>query len=196
MTANYVFWRPLAGDKFCSVGALLGVPDAFEVTRGVSREGGFPADAHFEMNPRFPDQVALPDGLVNLDRLVVVSPTLRDFLADQVLAQLAQVELLPVTILNHKRRDSGAPYAIVNPLTIVDVIDVGASSLEWNSIDPTLICTCDQLVLKDGGVPGDPLLFRPKFLETRVLLRRDLADAIRAKGFTGISFVEIDAFEA
>jgi hypothetical protein len=191
MSTGFVVWESEAGTKFCSLGALRGVTDEYEITRGVSRANGFPSDASFQMNKRFPKQVALADSAHNRARMVVVSEPLKELIEGRT---PPSVELLPVRIINHKGRDAGKPYWVVNPLAIVDCIDQTASRIEWNPIDPTMISCCNELVLDEAKIPPELVLFRPKYLETIVLVRQDLADAIEEGDFTGLSFTAIDEY--
>lgn len=192
MSNGFVIWESESGSKFCVADALKNVPDEYEIKRGISRAKGFPKDARFEMDKRFPKQVALPDSLSNLEGMVVVSTRLKEFIEAR---SPRSVEYLPVALINHKKRDCGQQYHIVNPLAIVDCIDQDDSEIEFNEIDPTLIATVDLLVFKQKAIPKDLLLFRPKYLENAVVVRRDLAEAIKGGKFTGVSFTEIDEYE-
>ena len=189
--AGLVVWRTDPGLKYCVLGGLLNVPSKARIARGLSGADGFPRDAQFKMTKECPRQVALSDALENFGGMAVVGSALKDF----VMAHSPKsVEALPVRVINHKGRDAGAEFWILNPLATVDCIDQGASQVIWNAIDPTQICGFKKFVLTDAAIPPDLLLFRPKFLEQRVIVRRELADAIRAKGFTGLSFAEADTF--
>ena len=101
MSAQIVVWESQAGSKYCVLGGLLSVPDEYEISKGKSRADGFPDDARFTMDKRFPKQVALSDSLSNLERMVVVSPRLRAFIEA---TSPPSVEFLPVSIINHKGR--------------------------------------------------------------------------------------------
>lgn len=193
MSARHLVWRTNPGKKYCGLQGLRNVPRQFEINRGISRAHGFPADAHFTMNKAYPKQVAVSDSLENMDDMVVVSAALRDFVETQAPRSL---EILPVRIINHKGRDVGQPFWILNPLEIVDCIDQAASKVRFGALDPTEIVTYEKLMLDPSAIPADLLLFRPKFLEGAVMVRRDVADAIVAKGFTGLAFIEIDQFRA
>lgn len=191
MSADHVIWRSVAGTKYCALGPLAGVPKQFQINQGISRADGFPKDARFEMNKRFPKQVALPDSALNAGGLVVVSGRLKDFIEAR---SPRDIEYLPVSIINHKGRNAGVPYWVLSPLAIVDCIDQGASDLMWNAIDPKSISAANKLVLDVKAIPADLLLFRMKFFEDLVVLRKDVADAIVAEGFTGVHFVRVDQF--
>ncbi len=192
MSAEYVIWRTNPGQKYCVLGGLFNAPAAKNVvTRGRSVANGFPKDAHFKMSPEFPKDVALSDALENSRDMAVVSSPLKDFILER---SPPSMETLPVRVLNLKGKDVGAQFWILNPLAIVDCIDQDASQVIWNAIDKTEICGFKKFVINAKAIPRELLLLRPKYLEPVVFVRRDLADAILAKGFTGIYFAELDTF--
>lgn len=191
-TGNVVIWKSNADSKYCVLGGLKGVDDVFEIKRGLPRAEGFPEGAHFEMSKRFPRQVKLPDSALNADRMVVASAPLKALIESK---QPPSVELLRVSIINHKGRVASPDYYIISPLQVVDCIDKASSDLDWNVINPSLISGCMKLVLDLSAVDDSLLFFRPKHLEYVTFVRRDLAQAITDAGFTGVDFAEVDDFK-
>jgi hypothetical protein len=189
---DYVAWKAKAPAGFCALECLENVEDSYELKRGISRANGFPADASFRMDAAHPKNVKLADNVYNLDRMLVVSKKLKELIESKA---PPSTEFLPVTIYNHKGRVASADYFIVNPFLLQDCIDKKKSQIEWNDIDPELICSCFGLVLLPDTIDPKLLLFRPKHMPTIVLVRRDLADEIEAGGFTGIKLVGLDEFE-
>jgi hypothetical protein len=189
---DFVIWESTAGTKYAVLGALQRVDKVYEIKRGAPRADGFPSDACFEMDKRFPRQVKLADSPSNLEGMVVVSAPLKALLES---TKPPSVELLRVSIINHKGRVASEEYFIVNPLRVIDCIDKTRSEIKWNAIDTTAISGCLRLVLDLGAVDDDVLLLRPKHLENVVAVRRDLAESITAGGFTGVDFTEVDTFE-
>lgn len=192
MSADHLVWRATTGGKYCVLKGLSGVRKQYEVKRGVSRANGWPDDAHFKMDEDYPKQVALADNLSNMDDIVVVSNTLKELVEGRAPPSL---EILPVRVINHKGRDAGAPFWILSPLAVVDCIDLAASNALFGALNPAQIVGLDRLVLDPARIPADLPLFRAKNLELRVLVRRDLADAIVAEGFTGLLFAELASFK-
>lgn len=62
----------------------------------------------------------------------------------------------------------------------------------WNPIDPELIADCTELVLDESRIDPAAKVFRLKHYPRKVVFRRDLAQAIKAAGCTGIKFIEIE----
>jgi hypothetical protein len=189
---EYVVWESDPSGTFCTLGPLENVEDEFELKRGVSRGADFPSDASFAMDPAYPKDIQLADNIYNLEGLPVVSKALADFVEAR---EPKETEFLPVTIINHKGRVASDEYRIINPFGTVDCIDREASDIEWNEIEKDLISSCFGLVLDEGRVDFDRLLFRPRYMPTIVLVRGDLADEIGAQGFTGLRFTPVDEFE-
>lgn len=189
---DVVAWRVVPAPGFCTLGNLENVPDAHDLAQGRPREAGFPRDAAFHMDPSHPKDKKVGDCLLNLEGLLVVSDRAKTFLEQR---HVQDVELLPVTIFDHKKRPLESSFWIVNPLRIIDCIDTSQSTITWNKIDPQSIDSCFGLVLKAADPDPPPPLFRPKHMEVIVLVERTLATALDGKGFAGMHLQELDAFE-
>lgn len=186
---SYVVWFSNPNGPYCALTYLKGVEDSYELKRGVARQDGFPESAHFKMNPDHSER-ELADSLYNLDRMVVISPRLREFVEQR---SPKGVEILGVTIFDHDGEAAHRHYSVLNPLTVIDCIDKERSTLDWNPIDPELICAPEELVFDFDGVDDElPLLCRPRHLPYLVFLRQDLAAAIDDGAFSGIYFAELD----
>lgn len=192
---DYVAWgtSPLGG--FATVLTPENVPDAYELSEGVSRTDGFPSDAAYRMDPSFPRDVILPDAVKSRggDGVPIVSPALRDLIAS---FDPPDIEYLPITIYDHKGRVASDEYVIANSYHVVDALDHDAMGIVWNPLDPMAIMTCERVALDASTLGGAPVLFRAKNLEKRVLARRDLAGAIAEAGLTGTYFYELDEVRA
>lgn len=188
-----VVWEWDVGTKFAVLTSIENVPDHWEITKGLSRAKSFPKDAQFRMDPKFPKYVALADSMSNVNRMLVVSRRVKEFLEERA---PRRVEYLPVKLLNHKKKVASDEYFVVNPLAIVDCIDTKKSRVRWNDIDPEKLAACSNVVLKPKSIDGEHLLFRPKHLEYYVMVLPELAEALEAEGFTGLRFTPVDEFES
>jgi len=189
---TYSVWHADPEGGFCTLEDLEKVNDAYELKRGVSRAKDFPEDARFRMDSSHPKEVKLPDNVMNTDRLLVVSPKLKQFVEEK---NPTATEYLPVTIYNHKKRVATKDYFIINPHKVVDCIDQAKSELVWNKIDTQLVSRCKKLVLDEKQIDPNLLLFRPKYLPLIVLTRSDLAEAIIGEGFKGAYFFKVNEFQ-
>lgn len=177
-------------EKFCTLDALQNVEDDHELYRGISRAKGFPKDASLAMSSRYKKQVALADVLAAPGHLNVVSKKFRTLVES---LGATEIEFLPVTIFDHKKKAVAQEFFVLNPLRIVDCIDREKSKLDWNIIDPDLISGVHKLELDLQRIPAKAGIFRPKHLWHRLLVERNLAAAIE-KECSGAKFGETDKF--
>lgn len=179
----FAIWRSCYVEGYCVVGLPAGVSKAFQLAQGVSRAQDWPAGLLCRMSDDYPKDIQLPDCFFGVAWVIVSARA-------QALLQAsggAQVEYLPVGVADHKGRGVAADCAIVNPLAVVDAIDVPASEVRWNAIRRDLISGCKRLVIDPARVPADLQLFRLRHLEHTVIVRGDLAQALQAAGLVGLA---------
>lgn len=182
---KFLIWRNRYEEGYCVV-TNPNVKDDYELSEGVSRADGWPDDVKAPMSPEYPKDIELPDNVSGTE-LVIISDKVRQALAAE---RVTNVEYLPLTIVNHKKKVASKDYFILNPPDVVDCIDLEASEVKWNAIDKTLISRCKQLVLKEANVPKDAKVFRPKHLPNQILIRSDLAKKLEGAGLTGLHFTD------
>jgi hypothetical protein len=189
--SQFVIWRYAQVDGACMLGALQGVEDSYELRDGIPRAKGFPGKANFRMDPDFPDDTVLIDNLRSENFLIVASLRLSDFVQGIV---PGRVEYLPVTILNHKGKVASRDYRLINPIEPIDCLDMELCKAEPDIIDPDSIRSVERLVIKEDKIPEARWMFRPKGLYRVILVRRELADKIKAEKFTGVRWLELDEY--
>lgn len=190
MAFEHVFWAYRETPHGCRLQGLQNVEKGFQISDGVPRQANFSGDAHFTMNPDFPDDTIMLDNLKNTSVHIVASERLKRFLEGQ---QLPNMEYLPVTIFNHKSRPVSPPYFIIHPIHPVDCIDFDASEATWDELDDEAIERIGNFVVDDSKCDALPPLFRPNGLSRHLLVHRELAAALDAQGFTGNGWVEPSA---
>jgi hypothetical protein len=184
---SFLVWRPgTMKDGICQLRDVQGVEDSFEIDEGVSRLDGWPAGAFAAMDPDFPKDIGLADSLYGAG-FVVVSGNARRLLDAQ---GVNHVEFLPIRIVNHKGRKASDDYFIVNPLDVCDCIDLDASGVKWNAIDPESLSGCKKLVLREGVIPPEYKLFRLGSWKNVIVIRRGLADRMLEAKLSGLMFIE------
>lgn len=189
--SNYVVWRFHRVPNSCVLDQLSGVLKTYQIRKGIPRAEGFPSDAKFSLDPDFPNDTLLVDAFDNVYRMVLISPALKKFLDTR---GLVNVEFLPVTIMDHKGKPR-ANYFIVHPICPVECLGLAASGAKWHPVNKETIDTVERLVLEPDKIDPNLQIFKIKFYYDYVLLRKDLADAITAEGFTGIRWVGTDDFK-
>ena len=148
---------------------LKNVEKIYEIQKGISRKNDFPKDACFHMDPGFPKDIGLADHLDNEESCLVVSKQLKKFLESKI---TSPIEYLSVTIFNHKNQVASNEYFIVNPLNVVDCINLEESEVEWNSLDSEDIDDLEELVFDEGKIDDNMLIWdrsnRRRWLYTAV----------------------------
>jgi len=188
---EYLSWKAKPGKKACVTKGIQNLENSFDLSRGRPRSNGFPGDAYFQMNPDFRKAVKLEDQIHNHESVVLASTRMTDFLKK---LGLNNTEFLPVSIFNHKGKPAADDYFVIHPFEIVDCINKDESDVMWGSIDTDLIAGVYVLKFKEGAIPEDVLVFRPKHLEPQIFIREDIAEAIKKEGFTGPKFKPLESF--
>lgn len=153
------------------------------INRGRSIAADFPDDAAFHMDPKRSKNVMLVDNVYNAETFPLVSSAVRDFLVEQ---EISQLELLPVSIIDHRGRTAADDYALVHPCRIVDCIDQEQSEFKWNKLDPTAMAPVSRMVLDPKKLGPDDLLIRPRYVEHLVLVHQNLAERLMSQEFRGL----------
>lgn len=181
---SFFIWGSEYEEGYCVIKAPVGVEKAYQLDEGISRIEGWHSDVVCKMNPEFPKDIRLTDNLYGAG-LVVVSELIKEALVSE---EVKNIELLPVTILNHKGRIASKNYFIMNPIGVVECIDLEKSVVEWNLIDTNLIDGCEQVIFKEDFISEDCKIFRPKFWPYLIIIRNELAEKLVGAGFTGLYF--------
>ncbi len=188
---EYFFWKNIYKDGFCICENIQGFDDSHKLNRGVSVAADFPDTAFFPMDPDFPKDIKLGDGIRNRSGVVLISDALKKTVEGMA---LNNVEFLQVQIKNHKGRIASKEYFILNPLDVCDAIDLNQSDVKWNQINPSIIATCKKLVLDPEKIPPAFKVFRLKSFPRHAVVRGDVADAVRAGNFTCVAFTNVKEF--
>lgn len=185
--APYLRLLPIAPIGAARFSHIENFSRSYKLLKGREIADEFPSDAAYRMNRDFPDDLGLEDAAFNLDQQLIVSERLRAFLEGR---EVPSIEYLPVAMLNHKGRPVEQAYAIANLLTHVDCVDKEATEHEWNALDDTAMIKVKNLTIDPTLVPEDVPLFRLVHVTDVIGVRRDLAEAMEAGGFTGLSFTD------
>src|SRR5262245_53011782 len=181
---NYLVWEADAQSNYCVLGYLEGYSDDYKLMKGESVAKEWP-DVSMRMDPDFKKKIKLSDNLLNPVNIIVASKKLCDFFRSQ---RVPNIEYLPVTIYDHKKKVASKEYSIANLVTTQDCIDTKKSEVTWNKIDPHYISSMKQLVFNEKKIAEDAVLFRAEHLKTLIFVRTDLAQAVTNAGFTNIKF--------
>ena len=191
--ADYVVWGAEEIPRGIVLDELEGAGDFdIEMTTGQRCLESFPHDVVFTADKDFPNNLALADTIENTKGVVVVSQKLKEFLESW---NPPEVEFLPVTVLNHKKRPAGK-YFIVHPVSPVDVLKAKESGAKYDPDMDDWVDSVKKIVLDKSKIDPDRLLFKLHSFYECVLIRKDLADAITKKGFTGVKWIDCSQYRS
>ena len=185
MASEILFWACKVPKHVPILSGLEGFDDDFEINEGLAHAHDFPSDAVFRFDPDYPNDTLLADQHRNTNSFVLVSKRVQELLTS---AGGPELELLQVKVLDHKKRDVGAPYFIVHPVGTVACLNRPACNILEE--DEFGIEKLGKLVVESQKIPKDRLIFRIENLSRYVCVRRELAQTIDKAGFTGIRWVE------
>jgi hypothetical protein len=152
----------------------------YKMARGDRIGADFPTDAEIYMSDDFPG-IKLSSLLGNTKSYLICSTALKDLLLGH--CPQCDIECLPFTLYNHKRRKASDDYWIVNPIGVVDVTDPRESVIEFFQ---GKVVSVTRYVLDPAKLVGAPPLFRPRELPNEYVINSDLADAIQKAGMTNV----------
>ncbi|HSN97579.1 MAG TPA: DUF1629 domain-containing protein [Candidatus Nanopelagicales bacterium] len=189
--SDYVVWGYRDEGNSCLLEPPAGLDRQWELYEGSPTLSRLPPDVRLRMSDDHRRNIGLPDNVMNLGTLIIASERLSAFLQ---VRGLKHVEYLPVTLINHKGRVASRSYSIVHPVHPQDCLDRQKSGCTYSNISPGDIIEVKRLVLDVTKIEPDIELFRIKDFGFPVIVRRSLADAIQAAGFTGVLFTEFDEY--
>jgi hypothetical protein len=188
MSDHYVIWNYKSEPHAAVLKKLAGLEKAFRLQNGTHLQDVFPGDVAYHMHPDFPNDIALVDNMLNLDKVIVASPRLAKAIKGR---KPSHVEYLPLAIIDHKGRAASKDYFIIHPVDLVDCIDRERSVFKEGVILPGSIESFERLVLDESRIPADRQLFKLRGFREITLVRSDLADALGAGKFTGLTWQRI-----
>jgi len=189
--SEYAIWKYTKVPFDAVLGPLKGLEQRSRLLKGVPLQKGFPDGVEFRMDPDFPNDLVVPDNILNLNMLVLVSARLAASLQAR---NLEKVEYLPVSIIDHKGRSAGPGYVIVHPIDPVDCIDTSLSVFKLSPIDPNNFDSFKKLVLDTTRIPDDRWCFRLKGFWDIVVVRKDLAESLDKEAFSGLGWLQIQDY--
>lgn len=189
---NYRIWNAFRSPGICLLGKVEGYEATWRFIGGKPLADTFPTGVRFHMRETSPTDIKLADSLVNLDRAIVVSKALVDYLEGK---KLPAVEYLPVSIVNHKGRVASADYFVVNVLAVQDCLDLQKSEPNYNKINPTRIDGVKRIVFDPSKMDPAFPLFRAKGFNRVLFVESKMADAIDGQGFSNTEFLPLDEYE-
>ena len=153
-----------------------------ELDDGVPLADTWPSNVKLIMEPPKKD-----NKLYDVMRLKYDVPVVSERVAE-VLRDVANVELLPVTLLDHAKKPRPEKYFIMNPLA-KDCLVIGKCHPQWNHINNDSVLHVAAMVI-DPARTGGAQMFRPDRLNTRpTILTKELAEKLKDFGGARIRYL-------
>lgn len=152
----------------------------------------YPEDARVYMSEDAPG-IRLSPLLGNLCNTLLMSSELRDVVEKHC---KNEIEYLPFTLYDHRKRVYSRDYWIVNPIGTFDCLDFQASEIVWGSKDATAVIRVNKHVLDRKKVQDAPQLFRVDKDPMAYVLRYELAKEISDRRFANIYWKELTLNDA
>ena len=186
----FVVKHPADSGEYCILDHMEGFEDAWEVSRGISQAAHPPAKVTMGLYDNNADRTRLPDLVKNIEGVMVVSPKLKAFLEAQ---KVTHVEYYPVEIHNNQGQVLSRDYFIAHLIDPVDCIDTQATQCVWSNkgLKTERIMCADSLTILPEKIPQDRRMFRLYQLDEVLVVRKDLADALKQGGFTNLKIAKM-----
>jgi hypothetical protein len=175
---------------YATVDQLAGFDDQWAVGQGLSLAANPPEALTMSMYADEPHNTVLPDYVQNMDRLLIVSPRLREFLEAQ---QVSHVEYYPLEIKDHKGKVASKEHVVAHLIDPVECIDVDASGVKWlgEGLDTQRIFRMRTMVIDPAKVPAERRLFFPRYYDKHPIVRAALAEALDKEAFSNLETVPL-----
>jgi hypothetical protein len=153
----------------------------------------YPSDAKIYMSEEYPG-IKLGSLIGHTESYLIVSRAVKEVIEAHCMD--VEIEYLPFTLYNHKKRVHSREYFIINPIGTIDCLNLDASEIEYfeEEGDPYdgAVVDVDKFVLDRKKLEGAPALFRIREDPGEYVINEKLARAFRERGFTNIQLDKIE----
>lgn len=188
MADYFIFRHPRDAGDYCAIHELPDeFPDPWMPSDGERMGDEYGAPADLSMSSESPG-ILLSDVISNILGYLIVSPALRALLEEH---SGAEIEFLPVRILNHKGRLASDEYSIANVIGTVDCVDMARSEGRLDPGESGVFARLKKLHLDPGRVPPEGRLFRIAAMPPVMIIRDDLRRILEDAGITGAEYLTL-----
>jgi hypothetical protein len=143
----------------------------------------YPEDAKILMCPEHPG-VQLSSLLGNSESMLIASGDFKEVIAKH--CAHVEIEYLPFTLYDHRKRPYSHDYCIINPIGTFDCLDLKASNIVWDTKKPDNILRIREPVLNREKARLAPPLFRLRRSPYTYVVGMDLAKEMQERKLTNI----------
>lgn len=184
-----------SGSKFCFISSSpeeMGLEDYYP-SEGKKLGSKYPPVASIYLQDKHPG-FRLSSLLGTDESYLIVHRDMKDVI--EAYCPEVDIEYLPFTLYNHKKRVHSQDYFIVNPIGALDVLDLKASVIRYLDApgDPYhgAVVNVKKFVLDGEKVKHAPALFRVKEYPSEYFINETLANAFKERQFTNVVLEEIE----
>jgi hypothetical protein len=193
MNMKYFVIKVIGSNEDAVVDALPeGSPAEWKFHEGVSLAAEFPADAKLKFSDNFPDARRLAEFMPNILSLLIASPAVQDALRS---CSMQGIELLPVSIIDHRENEVGTDYAIINPLDSQPIIDMDKSELRMSNLEKDQVAEIDNLVIDSDRVDDGVALFRATAHRRLFFARQDFVEQLQNRNIVDVRAYPADGWD-
>jgi hypothetical protein len=160
----------------------------YYLNEGVRLDAHYPSDAQLHMDPRSPG-MKLSSLLGNIKSFLIVHTDMKNVI-EQTCSN--EIEYLPVSIVNHKKRVQSKDYWFVNPIGVVDCVDRAASDIDYRSDDPQQVVGVTKLAFSSAKLVGAPHLFRVPEQPEEFFISATLGKAFLSHEFSNVLLQNVE----
>jgi hypothetical protein len=162
-------------------------PLSWRAEEGARLGKDFPKDAKLFMNKENPGIKLSP--LLGTSCNVLIGS--RDFKEAVEKHCKNEIEYLPFTLYDHRKRVYSRDYFIINPIGTLDCLDRKESDITWDDENPDEVLGIDGMVLDYEKVKDAPQLFRVDLEPSACVVGLELAREFKARNFSNIFWAEL-----
>lgn len=162
--------------------------ESWRTSKGERLAPVYPKDARISMSRKRPG-IQLTSFLGNSINALVGSRAFKE----AVEAHCAQqdIEYLPFTLYDHRKRPYSQDYFIINPIGAFDCLDFKASDIDWSKQNPDEILFIETHVLDREKMKDAPQLFRVGRDTHTYVIGVELIREFKKRGLTNIVVREL-----
>lgn len=169
-------------------------PKAYKYFKGISLLDECPSQDEMTMNydDDYPEGIKLYDILSNIRDLIVANSKVKECLDG---LGVANVEYIPISLLNHKKELVSQDYFILNPLCCENIIDMDKSEYRMDPLDEGQIASIDNMVVDFEQVAESAKFFRASKKKDSFFITDDVKQAFEAAEITGYKLFEAEGWD-
>ncbi len=147
----------------------------------------YPKSAKIFMSPEKPG-IKLASLIGNTQSMLIVSSDFKEAIEKH--CEGVDIEYLPFTLYDHRKRVHSKDYFIVNPIGTFDCLDLKASDITWDD-EPGSIISIREHVFDKKKMKSAPQLFRIDKAPNEYVVGLELAREIYDREFTNVVWTEL-----